>query len=521
VIPLKILRQSNHTVFPSNNTCTAWLLRRTWLLTVILVIICTNILSGINSRGYYPDDWISYTKTRFVRSISIGFYNVYFGTSRGVLRYDTNRNEWLDPLTKSDGLEDQNIERIAADPDDSRIWVQTPSGIYMYETIFDEWSSVDLFPLEYYRNDINRINDFQKYIPPFGYHIMEPGVLQDSELRDYSIITAVESNWGDIWIGTWGMGMGKIEKYDISLTLMNFGLYSDACHTMYQDEDVFYFGGRNDYGAENALTVWNRQENDWKYIEARYDNRFTSDQVNDIIGAGDNIFLATDFGLVKMDRDGQEFRSYGSPSHLQTDNVLSLEQHKGRVYFGTDRGMYMLDVKSDSIQYMGGQLINNAAILDILYYKGDLWIGTDIGAVRYDFAAKKYYRYASDGGVLLGWMYDIEKDPDNGLWFAGDDAIIWMNDRFEEQERFYINGVLDGFTPNKIIVDRRYLWIGTDYGIYRYDRMKHYWKHLTEDDGIIDNQVFDLILDNDYLWIATLNGVTRYYWNNPIRGEDY
>jgi len=491
------------------------------MLSFILILVFMSNAYGVNLRGYYPEDWVSYTKTRFIRSISIGFYNIYFGTTRGVLRYDMNRNEWLDPLTKSDGLQDQNIERIAVDPDDSRLWVQTPSGIYMYETTFDEWSRVDLFPLEYYKDDIRRLGDFQKYIPPFGYHLFAPNILQDSELRDYQIITAVESKWGDIWLGTWGMGMGRIEQYDVSLELMNFGLYSDACHAMYRVEDVFYFGGRNDFGIENALTIWDKNEDNWKYIEARYDNRFISDQVNDIVGVGDYIFLATDFGLVKMDRDGNEFRSYGSPSYLQTDNVLSLANYKDKVFFGTDKGMYMLDITKDSISYMSGQLIANAAIFDIMYYKGDLWIGTEVGAVRYDFDSHKFYRYASDGGVLLGWIFDIEKDSDNGIWFASENAIVWMNDRFEEQERFYVNGVLDGFAPNKITVDERYLWVGTDYGVYRYDRMKHYWKHFTEDDGLIDNQVFDLILDDKYLWIATINGVTRYYWNNPVRGEDY
>ena len=51
--------------------------------------------------------------------------------------------------------------------------------------------------------------------------------------------------------------------------------------------------------------------------------------------------------------------------------------------------------------------------------------------------------------------------------------------------------------------------------------MKHYWKLFLRDVGLIDNQVFDLILDGDYLWIAIANGVTRYYWNNPVRIEDF
>ena len=188
---------------------------------------------------------------------------------------------------------------------------------------------------------------------------------------------------------------------------------------------------------------------------------------------------------------------------------------------GSDKGMYYLDLEGDSVEYMGGQLMANAAVLDIEYYKNDLWLGTDVGAVRYDFKTSRFYRYGSTGGVLLGFMIDIEADPSEGLWFAGEHHLVWMDDSFNERERFSIDADLDGFSPNKLAVGERFLWVATDYGMYRYDRLKHYWKHYLEDDGIIDNRVYDLLLDGDYLWIATAGGVTRFYWNNPMRSKDY
>jgi len=212
---------------------------------------------------------------------------------------------------------------------------------------------------------------------------------------------------------------------------------------------------------------------------------------------------------------------YTAPRYIHTDIVLSLEYHHGHLFFGTDLGLYDFDLKKDSISFMGSGLTANTAILDIKYYKGDLWLGTDRGALRYDFETRKFYRYATTGGVLLGVITDIESDTDNGLWYAGEDAIIYMDDHFKEQERFTIELELDGFIPNKIIISERYLWVGTDYGLYRYDRLKNYWKHYTVDDGLIDNQIFDLLLEDDYLWIATAFGVTRFYWNNPVRGEDF
>jgi len=484
------------------------------------MIILISTLAAVNIRGYYPDDWVSYTKTRYVRTVAIGFYNVYFGTSQGILVYDMDNDKWLDPITKSSGLPDQNIEQIAAEPDDSRIYVRTPSGFYQYEFVFQEWTPITEFPYEYYSNDLNRIQNIHTYMPPFGYHIFSPNILRDSELRDYQIIAAAESQGGDFWLGTWGMGTAKIENYGLDLELKQYGLYNSDCRTLYHKDDLFYFGGRTDYEGENALTIWDRSTDDWQYFESRFTDRFSSDYINDIAGAGENIFLATDYGLVKMNSKTGAFRSYTSPRYLQTDLVLSLEYNRGHLYFGTDKGMYDFDLKKDSIKYLGGSLIANAAVFDIKYYKGDLWVGTDNGAMRYDFETQRFYRYASTGGALLRIITDIEADPGGGLWFAGEDGVLLMDDRFKETERFVVEIDLDGFMPNKILATERYLWVGTDNGLYRYDRKKKYWKTYTVDDGLISNQIFDLMLENDYLWIATADGVTRFYWNNPLRGED-
>lgn len=489
-------------------------------LVVLIFLLCASAFA-IDRRGYYPEDWISYTNTRYVRSIAVGFYNVYFGTTQGILQYDMNREQWLDPITSSDGLPDDEINMITVTDDGNRIHVNTPSGNYMYETAFKEWYPSDLFPISEVRNDLNQIGTFETYIAPFGFHIQQPHVITGPELREYPISTAVKSSQGDIWLGTWGLGPGLIESYGVEIDLLKFGLYTSDCRTMYLNDDRFYFGGRTNFRGENALTIWNRADNSWKYIEARYDNSFISDQVNAITSVDDNIFMATDFGLVSMSPDGTVRKSYGSPGYFQTDLLLSLEHHGKYLFMGSDKGMYYLDLEGDSVEYMGGQLMANAAVLDIEYYKNDLWLGTDVGAVRYDFKTSRFYRYGSTGGVLLGFMIDIEADPSEGLWFAGEHHLVWMDDSFNERERFSIDADLDGFSPNKLAVGERFLWVATDYGMYRYDRLKHYWKHYLEDDGIIDNRVYDLLLDGDYLWIATAGGVTRFYWNNPMRSKDY
>ncbi len=495
-----------------------------WAGLIIPVLILAFILNdarAVNLRGYLPGDWVSYTNTRFVRTVGVGFYNVYFGTTQGILVYDMTMRKWKDPITESDGLPDDNIRMMAVNPDGSAIWVSTPDGSYKYEKAFEEWYREDFFPLEFVQNDPSLIDNFQSYIPPMGYHAFAPNIIQDENLRDFPVVAAAEGPGGDIWLGTWGLGPGKIEQYGIDLELLNFGLYNSDVRTIYKNGDIFYFGGREEYEAENALTVWDRESGKWEYHEARYTDRFISDEINDIIGVDDEVFLATDFGLVRLNPETGSFRSYTSPGIFRTNLLLSLENHKEDLFIGTDQGMYRMNLEKDSLYYMGGRLIENSAVFDIEFYKGDLWVGTEYGALRYDFQTNRFYRYSTVGGVLLGATLDVEPDPNDGLWFATDDAIVWMNDRWQEQERFYVEAELNGYHPNKLLVMERYLWVATDYGVYRWDRQKKYWKHYIREDGLIDDMVFDIVDDGDHIWFATAGGATRFYWNNPLRGEDF
>ena len=220
---------------------------------LLLIFMLPNLARAVNIRGYFPGDWVSYTKTRFVRSVDVGFYNVYFGTTGGILVYDMDMDEWKNPITRSDGLPDQNIEMIAVEPDDSRIYVRTPSGYYQYDYVFQEWSPSTDFPMELYSNDLNRVQNLQTYIPPLGYHLFSPNILQGPEMREYQIMAASETNSGDFWLGTWGQGVAKIENYGLDFEIKQYGLYNSDCRAIYRDDETMYFGGRATTESETLL----------------------------------------------------------------------------------------------------------------------------------------------------------------------------------------------------------------------------------------------------------------------------
>ena len=55
-----------------------------------------------------------------------------------------------------------------------------------------------------------------------------------------------------------------------------------------------------------------------------------------------------------------------------------------------------------------------------------------------------------------------------------------------------------------------YVWVGTDRGVSRYDKVKRQWKNFTIHDGLANNDVLAIALDGREVWIGTSGGVSRY-----------
>ena len=61
-----------------------------------------------------------------------------------------------------------------------------------------------------------------------------------------------------------------------------------------------------------------------------------------------------------------------------------------------------------------------------------------------------------------------------------------------------------------LAVDSRYLWVGTDRGLSRYDKVQGRWDNFTVKDGLAHNHVLSIALDDLQVWIGTRDGVSRY-----------
>jgi ligand-binding sensor domain-containing protein len=71
----------------------------------------------------------------------------------------------------------------------------------------------------------------------------------------------------------------------------------------------------------------------------------------------------------------------------------------------------------------------------------------------------------------------------------------------------------------KITCDSKNVWVATRDGVWKLNRATDIWVKYTTEDGLLDDDVQDLVLDGDHIWFGTPQGATRFFWANPSLRE--
>ncbi len=489
----------------------------------ILLVFLSHDSQAQNRKGYYPGDWVSYTQTRFVTSVGLGWSDVYFGTTGGIMRYASLEKTWKNPITTSDGLPTNEIWQIAVRNEDDRIHVLTPLGAWSYDPAFQDWRMEDAFPDHLEAPNFDRYKDFLTYHLDVGYRMTEETDLTyliDPFFREYRVINAVEDRFDHLWVATYGHGIADVDLMSDFVTLRPHGLYQEDVQAVYVNDDMVWFGGKAGPSTENALTRWNRKTDEWSYFESRYHDRISSDEVNEIVGDDKHVFFATDNGLIQYRKKNEKFRSFTRAFGLRSTEVYSLLLEDSILLIGGNGTIDVLVTTTGAVLSFDTPEFFSSKVLTMTRFAGYLWVGTDYGVYRLNIEKNKWSRFNTPSGHLGGVIYQIVEGPFGFLWFVGSDGVIQLDDTFAEVEAYLTHTDLKDLTPHRIAFTGERLLIGTDNGVLRYDRLLQMWDSYSVDDGLIDNYINDIKLDSNHVWFATPSGATRFYWNNPLRTRD-
>jgi ligand-binding sensor domain-containing protein len=491
-------------------------------MTVCLVCICTLSTSAYAKGKYEEGDWVSYSVFRYVTSIAMDYDHVYFGTTGGVTRYDRFDHHWETPLTTSDGLPDNWIRNLAYDPERDEIWADTYVGPAFYQRIFGEWSKEYEFPKDLSRSDTSNLR-LPDFFTDFGPTSAGSEWVMDSHLDRYPITNYLRDDFDDrLWVGTWGLNAGVASLLHLWLNMLKFGLYDSDVKAILIDGDDLWFGGTGRLGPSSGITRYNRKSETWEYFSSEHVPFLTSHQINVMYADSNYVWLGTQNGLARMKKKNSTWRFYNTFRGLPDNEVTALELDGNYLWIGTTRGLAVYHIKSDSLRTINDPLLADLYIFSVLSDPYYVWVGTNRGAYTLDKEKNTWYRFVTPDGLLYGQVRSIARksgrnpsEAKDEIWFGTDLGILGYRPMTDKTEVYHNQVNFPEVDVIKVACDKKNVWVATTHGVWKLNRSTDIWVKYTTEDGLLDNNVQDMVLDGDHIWFGTPQGATRFYWNNP------
>lgn len=368
--------------------------------------------------------------------------------SSGLLKIDTKTKEVKQYINNIEDLNSLPANQVGAIIRDSKgnLWVGTTNGLARYNEKND---SFDVYKNKVYDKNSLVYNDVRS-------------IIEDRE--------------GVLWVGTYsGISIFDTES---SIKYYNAGLddgyllSENMVHGIYEDDEGYLWIGSRTKG----VNIIDRENNTSKSINMENNNVIQSNSINDITGYKDFIFVATDAGVLKINKKENTIQNYNLEDGLIGENVKDIFVcDKNYLWIGSTNGLNLLDIENDKI-------------IDMTDY-------VDEGSyVRYVYQGQ-------DGSYYIGFLRD------GGL------GIIEPNSK---ETKYYKNIPNDktSISSNRVRYinedSKGNIWIGTSYGLNKYDPKTKVFKRYTTSDGIANNTIYGVLVDdNDNIWVSTNKGISQ------------
>ncbi len=317
-------------------------------------------------------------------------------------------------------------------------------------------------------------------------------------LLNSNIIFSILKNNNDLWVGTSGGGINLIRgQKSYTFTKESHKLPSNICFSLLADNNRIWAGTReglaiikNSNGSFRNMQVHNIFHNplNTQSLSSNFIRYLYKD-------SKDNIWLCTSGGGLNrftgdLSKNIIQFKQY----RFQPENFNSiasdkvnyiLETGKNQYWIGTDKGLSILTVDSESNTELFSRLtMNDTAILDkeVVYSllkdkDGEIWIGTTNGLFRWK--NKQLTNFDLDNGL-----------PDNVIY-----------------------GILEANNGD--------IWVSTNKGLSCYNKKENSFTNYHQADGL-SSEEYDLhakfIDNNGNLYFGGIDGIT---WFNPedLKGQ--
>ena len=388
-----------------------------------------------------------------------------------VVRYDPKGYIWAGALKEGLNRIDINTNEVKQYKNDYRDEKSLP-GNYVKDILRDSsgnlWVGTD--------NGLAKYNEQTENFATYKNKIYDKTSLVNDE-----VFSIQEDESGLIWVGTYaGISMfdpnTNIEHYKKDPFDEN-SISDNSIHGIYEDKDSLLWVGTNSKG----VNVINRKNYNVKHLnKTSKDYPISDDNINDVVGIDNKIFIATKNGLNEVDKDLKTINIYNTEDGICNNNITALfADSKKNVWIGTANGISVLNTNTNEIIDITDILTNHNIedqYIKVIYEdsKGNYWVGCFI-----------------DGGL-------VKIDPNKR-------TIENYRNKKEDKTSISSNNI------RSIVEDKNgNLYIGTSYGLNKLNESNNTFERYSEKDGLSNNTVYGLLVDdNNNLWASTNLGISK------------
>ena len=475
-------------------------------------------------------------------------------------------------LTEQDGLPSQSVAALVQD-EAGRVWAATANGLAwinnkptqalrvhelsaltktpIFSLLLDHEGGVLIGSAQgLYRAEPEHVASEQIKVTPFY-----------PESVTESILSLLQDNRGDLWLGTTDRGLMRISALGVERLEVHQGLPEQRVISLFQDNEDGIWVGTNgglmrlrdvpfsslteqDGLAGNFVrsvlahsdgSVWVGSSSGLSHIKDGKIRRLalqladgsTPSVLSLAEGQGDELWVGTfTHGLLRLDK-GQLMATYGRAQGLAANEVRAiLPTTDGSVWIGTSAGLSLL--KGGRFQTFNvkdglpGDFIMNLQPA----VNGDIWVGTGVGAAIIDAQGIRPVYLNSQDNAEYAFGFYAEPDGKH-VWLATDRGLLRY--RYADASLSFV-GKQHGLPIEKIfqpLADRHGgLWLTTNRGITRISLAQAHQvadgvlarltaAHFTEGDGMASSQANGgsgpaaALTADGQVWIATALGVAR------------
>jgi len=223
----------------------------------------------------------------------------------------------------------------------------------------------------------------------------------------------------------------KVTSYEAPEEILRITNFLFSRFLFIDDRNLIYIS------TEYGLVTLDRERNEFKHYQHDENNpsSLSDNSINEIVQTSDGtIWLASYKGLNKIvsrGPDGLKFKSFlnsDGDASLGSNQVTSLEEIDGALYIGTTFGLSKLDLKTETLSNLTIEA-ENAYILSLESDdQGNLWYSTSDGITRFNTKTNTYRNYDSADGIVDNTFRIITStSSDEFLYFGSHNGISRVN----------------------------------------------------------------------------------------------